>query len=64
LWGPLFSTWFFWQTANDVFARGALWLLGLGLIGAALAAVAGLIDFLGDERIRALGDAWQHAMAM
>jgi len=32
------------------------------LIGAALAAVAGLIDFLGDERIRALGDAWQHAI--
>jgi uncharacterized membrane protein len=52
----------FWQTGNDVFARGALWLLGLGLIGAALAAVAGLIDFLGDERIRALGDAWQHAI--
>ena len=33
-----------------------------GLIGAALAAVTGLIDFLGDRRIRALGDAWQHAI--
>lgn len=52
----------FWQTADEAFARGALWLLGAGLVGAALAAVAGLIDFLGDARIRALGDAWQHAI--
>ena len=52
----------FWQTGNQVFATGALWLLGAGLIGAALAAITGLIDFLGDRRIRALGDAWQHAI--
>ena len=52
----------FWQTGNEAFATGALWLLGAGLIGAALAAVAGIIDFLGDQRIRALGDAWQHAI--
>jgi uncharacterized membrane protein len=52
----------FWQTGNQAFATGALWLLGAGLVGAALAAVAGLIDFLGDRRIRELGDAWQHAI--
>ena len=52
----------FWQTGTEAFATGALWLLGAGLIGAALAAVTGLIDFLGDRRIRALGDAWQHAI--
>ena len=52
----------FWQTANETFATGALWLLGAGLVGAALAATTGLIDFLGDKRIRALGDAWQHAI--
>jgi uncharacterized membrane protein len=45
----------FWQTGNEAFATGALWLLGVGLIGAALAAVSGIIDFLGDQRIRALG---------
>jgi uncharacterized membrane protein len=28
---------------------------------AALAAVAGLIDFLGDAQIRGLNDAWRHA---
>ena len=52
----------FWQTGDQAFATGALWLLGAGLIGAALAAVTGLIDFLGDPRIRAAGDARQHAI--
>jgi uncharacterized membrane protein len=52
----------FWQTQNAAFATGALWLLGFGLIAAALAAVTGLIDFTGDARIRQLSDAWQHAI--
>jgi uncharacterized membrane protein len=52
----------YWQTQNAAFATGALWLLGAGLIGAVLAALTGLIDFLGDARIRALGDSWQHAI--
>jgi len=52
----------FWLTGQDVFATGAFWLLGAGIIGAALAAVTGLIDFFGDARIRALGDVWQHAI--
>lgn len=51
----------FWRTGTEAFAIGALWLLAAGLIGAALAAITGLIDFFGDRRIRALGDAWQHA---
>jgi uncharacterized membrane protein len=52
----------YWQTQNAAFVTGALWLLGAGLIGAVLAALTGLIDFLGDRRIRALGDSWQHAI--
>lgn len=52
----------FWWTGAEMWATGAFWLLGAGLIAAALAAVTGLIDFLGDRRIRALGDAWQHAI--
>jgi uncharacterized membrane protein len=51
----------FWRTANTVWATAALWLLGAGLVMAALAAVAGLIDLLGDRQIRALNDAWWHA---
>jgi len=52
----------YWQTGRDAFATGALWLLGAGIVGAALAAVTGLIDFFGDQRIRDLGDSWQHAI--
>jgi uncharacterized membrane protein len=51
----------FWRTGNPDWATAGLWLLGAGLIMAALAAVAGLIDFIGEERIRALNDAWWHA---
>jgi uncharacterized membrane protein len=52
----------FWQTGTEAFATGAIWLLGAGLIGAAAAAVTGLIDFAGDGRIRRISDAWQHAI--
>jgi len=45
-----------WATASH-------WLLAVGLIMAALAAVAGLTDYLGDERIRRLGDALKHMLA-
>ena len=51
----------FWRTGNAQWATGAIWLLGAGLVMAALAAVAGLTDFLGDQRIRDLSDAWWHA---
>jgi uncharacterized membrane protein len=52
----------YWQTDQDAFATGALWLLGAGIVGAVLAAVTGLTDFVGDPRIRGLSDAWEHAI--
>jgi uncharacterized membrane protein len=51
----------YWQNANASWATAAIWLIGAGLVMAALAAVAGLIDLLGDARIRALNDVWWHA---
>jgi len=51
-------------TRGDTGVAGATkWLLGVGLVMAALAAVAGITDFLGDERIRRLGDALKHMLA-
>jgi len=38
-----------------------MWLLGAGLVMAALAAVAGLIDVLGEAQLRTFKDAWLHA---
>src|SRR6187549_2620345 len=52
----------YWQTITEMWATASLWLLGAGLIAAALAAIAGLIDFIGDARIRQISDAWQHAI--
>lgn len=49
---------------GDTGVAGATnWLLGVGLVMGALAAVAGLTDFLGDDRVRGLGDALKHMLA-
>jgi uncharacterized membrane protein len=50
----------FWSTRNGAWATASKYLLGAALIMAALAAVAGLIDFMGDRRIRDLSAAWHH----
>ena len=51
----------FWRTGAAIWSTAALWLLGAGLVMAALAALAGLGDFFGEPRIRDLSDAWWHA---
>ena len=51
----------FWQSGNSFWAAASFWLLGAGLIMAALAAAAGLVDFLASPEICALNDAWWHA---
>src|SRR5918911_1957526 len=53
----------FWGTRNPSWFDATLWLLGARLIMAALAAVMGLLDALGDVRIRNLNTAWLHAAA-
>lgn len=50
----------FLRTGETGWATAGTYLLTAGLVMAALAAVAGVIDFLGDNRIRKLGDAWMH----
>jgi len=51
----------YWSTGNGMWATASLWLLGIGLIMAGVAALLGLTDVLGDAQIRNLGDAWLHA---
>src|SRR6188768_1360355 len=51
----------FWKTGEAGWVTASLWLLGAGLIMAALAALAGLTDVFGDEKVRNLRDAWLHA---
>ncbi|HEX8167321.1 MAG TPA: DUF2231 domain-containing protein [Beijerinckiaceae bacterium] len=56
----LVSDLIFLRTGSPGWATASLWLLGAALLMAALAAVAGLIDFFGEERIRDLSAAWHH----
>lgn len=48
---------------SEGWANASNWLLGVGLLTAALAAVAGLTDFMGDERVRRIGQAVRHMIA-
>jgi len=51
------------RNSDPGWATASLWLLGIGLVMAALAAAAGLTDYLGDERVRRLSDALKHMLA-
>src|SRR5665647_3798265 len=51
------------QTNISAWAAATPWLLGAGLVMAALAAVMGLIDVFGDQQIRQLSTVWWHASA-
>jgi uncharacterized membrane protein len=53
----------FTQNNDTGWATASNWLLGVGLVMAALAAAAGFTDYLGDDRIRRLGDALKHMLA-
>ena len=50
-----------WRGGPAGWATATQWLLGAGLVMAALAALAGLTDVLGEPRIRAISDVWLHA---
>src|SRR3954463_11111256 len=52
----------FWRTGNAAWSTASLYFLGAALIMAGLAAVAGLTDFLGDQRIRDLSAACHHML--
>lgn len=44
----------YWRTATIMWADMSAWLLTVGLVVSIFVVLAGLIDFLGDRRIRAL----------
>ena len=46
---------FIWETFS-------VWLLTAGLVGAGVAVIAGLIDYVADRRIRQLRSAWIHTL--
>lgn len=58
--GTLAADIVFSRNGDPFWFDAARWLLVAGLVMAALAALAGLTDFLGERRIRALNAAWHH----
>jgi len=53
-----------WLTTSEGgWATASNWLLGIGLATALLAATAGMVDYLGDDRIRKIGAATRHMIA-
>ena len=52
----------YWRTASMQWANFSAWMLTVGLVVAVFAVLAGLIDFLGERRIRKLGAAWIHVL--
>ena len=55
--GTLITDLAYWGTDNLQWANFSDWLVSVGVIMAVLAALAGVADFLGERRIRALGAA-------
>lgn len=60
--GTLITDFVYWRTADMLWSDISAWLLVVGLIAALFAVIAGLIDFFGDRRIRALRAAWVHGI--
>ena len=61
--GALVTDILFVADGSDSWAVASQWLLGAGLVGALLAALAGFTDFAGNARIREFRDAWLHLFA-
>jgi uncharacterized membrane protein len=60
--GTLVTDIAYWCSTNMQWANFSAWLVSLGVIFAAVAAVFGLIDFTGEPRIRSLAAAWIHGL--
>lgn len=60
--GTLLTDLTYWRTAEMMWANFSAWLVTIGVIMGWLAALAGLIDFVGNRLVRAQPPAWPHAI--
>jgi uncharacterized membrane protein len=60
--GALVTDITYWQTSYLMWAEFSAWLLLVGIVFGALAALFGAIDLLSRREIRALRPAWPHAI--
>jgi uncharacterized membrane protein len=52
----------YWHAPDAMWETFSIWLITAGLVMSGFAALAGLIDFAGNRRIRALKPAWPHVL--
>lgn len=60
--GALITDLVYWKSAATMWETFSIWLIAAGLVMAAFAVIAGIIDFAASRRIRALRPAWPHAL--
>ena len=60
--GVLLTDLTYWWSADMMWANFSAWLVTVGVIVGHLAAIFGLVDFLGSRSVRAQGPAWPHAI--
>ena len=58
--GALLTDLMYWRTAAMQWANFSAWLVTVGVIVGWVAAIVGLIDFLGNRFVRAQPPAWPH----
>ena len=58
--GALLTDLAFQGTGDSFWARSSAWLIGAGLVGGVLAAIAGFIDFIANKYVRAINLVWYH----
>jgi len=60
--GTLITDLIYWKSAAMMWANFSAWLLTVGLIVSIFVVIAGLVDFFGDCRVRAIPSAWIHGL--
>ena len=60
--GTLLTDLSYWLTGNTMWADFSAWLVTVGVIMGFLAAIAGLIDFIGNRQVRMQAPAWPHVI--
>ena len=60
--GALATDLAYWRSTNVEWETFSIWLLTAGLVGAGVAILAALVDFLGRGRRRGLLPSWSHAL--
>jgi uncharacterized membrane protein len=58
--GTLLTDLAYWFSGEMMWADFSAWLVTAGVITGFLAAIVGLVDFVGDRRVRAQAPAWPH----